>query len=83
MSCLQAIGEEMSSQSPGANLIVTRLSDVLFVQTIRADLETLPVDAVGWLGALRDPQIAQALALIHSHAEKPWTVAELRAAVGL
>ncbi len=50
-----------------------------------ASANTWLVDApeaqTGWLGALRDPQIGRALALIHRRAEYPWTVASLAAEV--
>ena len=37
----------------------------------------------GWLGALRDPQIGRALALIHAEPAHGWSVASLAAAVTL
>jgi hypothetical protein len=55
--------------------VITRLADVLVIQAIRAWIETAPAARGGWLGALQDPQIGQALALIHRDPARPWTVA--------
>jgi len=74
---------EAASGRPGAEIVVTRLSEVLFVQAVRAHLAALPEGARGWVGALRDPPVARALALIHRHPERPWTVESLGRAVGL
>jgi AraC-like DNA-binding protein len=47
------------------------------MQTIRAWLERDADRWPGCLGALSDPDIGRALALIHRRAEEPWTVASL------
>src|SRR5215510_14526030 len=50
---------------------------------MRAVTSTNNDGAIGWLKALQDPQIGQALAVIHSWPHEPWTVAALAAQVGL
>lgn len=60
-----------------------RLGDILVLQTIRAWLERDEQRQFGWLGALDDPEIGQALALIHRRAEEPWSVASLAREVHL
>jgi AraC-like DNA-binding protein len=57
--------------------VITRLSDVLVVQALRAWLESDPAAHSGWLGALRDPQIGRAISLIHREPGRPWTVGSL------
>ena len=37
----------------------------------------------GWFNALKDPQIGQALALVQSQPDDPWTVESLACRVGL
>ena len=64
-------------QRPGGETMITRLSDVLVVQALRAWLESDPAAQSGWLGALRDPQIGRAISLIHREPGRPWTVASL------
>jgi len=62
---------------------MTRLADILVLQTIRVWLECDEDRRFGWLGALSDPDIGSALALIHRRAEDPWTVASLAREVHL
>lgn len=62
---------------PGGEAVVTRLADVLVIQTIREWLTNDPAARTGWLGALQDQQIGQALALIHRDPAQPWTVERL------
>jgi AraC-like DNA-binding protein len=80
---LSAMECESTAGRPGAEMVMSRLADILFVQAVRAHLAALPDGARGWVGALRDPTVAAALALIHRNPEMPWTVESLGRAVGL
>jgi AraC-like DNA-binding protein len=80
---LQLIAAEMASGQPGAETIVSRLADILFVQAIRAHIAQSGSTAKGWLRALSDPQIGQALRLIHESPREPWTVESLAARAGM
>jgi AraC-like DNA-binding protein len=42
-------------------------------------MENDPAARTGWLGALQDPQIGRALALVHRDPAREWTVAALAA----
>ncbi len=74
---------EAAAGRPGAEVVLARLSDVLFVHAIRAYLADAPAGAGGWVGALRDPAVARALALLHAHPEHDWTVAGVARAVAM
>ena len=80
---LDFLGDEARRDQPGAEMVISRLNDVIFIQAVRAWMETRPRTESGWLGALRDPQIGQSLALLHLHPERPWTVAALAVEVGM
>ena len=80
---LSMLGVEALSLRPGSALVMTRLADILVLQTIRVWLERDENRRPGWLGALSDPDIGQALVLIHRSAEQPWTVASLAREVNL
>jgi AraC-like DNA-binding protein len=72
--------------APGSDLMRKQLTCILFIQVLRALLETGETSgpaSPGWLAALRDPQIGAALTLIHQDPARRWTVAELAAAAGL
>ena len=77
------IASEVDGSGPGASTVVARLTDVLVIYVLRDYISRLPSDEVGWLGALRDSEIRQALGLIHSQPELPWTAAQLARSVGL
>ncbi|MDY0909203.1 AraC family transcriptional regulator [Microbacterium sp. CFBP9034] len=69
--------DELRDPRPGGEAVATRLADVLVVETVRAWLSDEPDSAVGWLAALRDPQLGAAIAAIHRDPGHPWTLAEL------
>lgn len=80
---LQFISRELDSDRPGSQIVLTRMADVIFVQVLRAYIESLPEGSEGFLGALRDKHMAAALGLMHQQPEEPWTVASLADRVGL
>jgi len=74
---------QASGSHAGSGLVLTKLSEVLFVETLRCYINTLPVDQIGWLAGARDPAIGQALALLHKTPSYPWTISDLAHRVGL
>jgi AraC-like DNA-binding protein len=68
---------------PGGENILARMSELLFVQAIRQQLDTLPGAQGGWLAGLRDPVVGQALAALHGAASEAWTVEQLARRVGV
>lgn len=82
-STLRLMAAEARRLRPGGETIISRLSDVLVVHALRVWLDDPAHAGTGWLGALRDPQIGQALALMHRRPAEPWTVASLASAVAM
>lgn len=80
---LRQLAAEARRQEPGSELVVHRLTDVLFVQVLRVWLQRTPSLDGSWLGALRDPQVGQALSRMHANPSHPWTIQELASQVGL
>jgi AraC-like DNA-binding protein len=76
---LRFIASEAGSTRPGAQTVVSRLADILFVQIVRAHLASVPPETSGWLGALSDPQIGR----IHENPGRNWTVQSLAASAGM
>ena len=68
---------ESRAERAGADLILTRLAELMFIEVLRRYLEQLTAEQTGWLAGLRDPLVGQALALIHARPSHPWTLAEL------
>ena len=75
--------EEVAAGRPGSETVLAKLSELLFVETVRRYVENLPEGQTGWLAGLRDTHVARALALLHRDIARPWTVDELGRAVGL
>jgi AraC-like DNA-binding protein len=63
--------------------VVNRLCDALFVFILRSHLAALGPEEPNWLRALVEPQIAEAVELIHEEPGAAWSVAGLAAAVGM
>ena len=82
-STLRLIAREARSLRPGGETVITRLADILVIQTIRAWLETAPEAQQGWFKALRDPQLGRALAVIHRNPEMEHTLISLAACAGM
>jgi len=74
---VRLIAAESTCSTPGRTTILDRLAEVVFIQLIRAWLESLPAEEGGWLRALTDRQLAGALEAIHSDPGSSWTVASL------
>jgi AraC-like DNA-binding protein len=73
----------VNGSNAGSGLVLAKLSEVLFVETLRRYINALPSEQVGWLAGARDPVIGQALALLHKHPADPWTIETLARRVGL
>jgi AraC-like DNA-binding protein len=71
------------SASLGGEAVLSKLSEVLFVETIRRYIAQLPAEETGWLAGARDPDVGRALALLHAAPEKPWTIAMLTHEIGI
>ncbi len=67
----------------GGGLVLAKLSELLFVETLRRYLNSLPADQIGWLAGTRDPVIGKALTLLHNKPADEWTVSDLARQVGL
>ncbi|GAB4458355.1 MAG: AraC family transcriptional regulator [Armatimonadaceae bacterium] len=74
---------EADSNRPGANTVLSRLGDILFIQAVRAYLAEMPACEKGWLRATTDPALNRALAAIHQNPAHPWTVETLAQAACL
>jgi AraC-like DNA-binding protein len=73
---------EAGSGRPGRSVLLSKMAEALFVETLRRYMEQLPEEAVGWLAAARDPIVGRTLALLHREAGRAWTLEELAAAIG-
>lgn len=73
---------EASNHQPGSEAMLAKLSEALFIQTLRQYVSTLPAEETGWLAGARDTVVGKSLAILHSRVDYPWTIAELAKEVG-
>jgi len=73
---------EASGANPGGDAVLARLSEVLFVETLRRYINHLPQGHTGWLAGVRHPEVGRALALMHREPANEWTIADLAKEVG-
>ena len=75
--------DEAASGQPGSEAMLAKLSEALFVDTLRRFVAGMPDRQTGWLAGARDPIVGKSLALLHGRIDHPWTIAQLAADVGL
>jgi len=75
--------DQANGSAPGGEALLAKLSEVLFVETLRAYIAQLPPQQKGWLGGARDSQVGKALALMHKSPAHPWTIASLAKEAGI
>jgi AraC-like DNA-binding protein len=73
---------EAASDHAGRAALLTRLSEALFIDTLRRWMLALPADQVGWLAGARDDVVGRALALLHRHPARRWSLDALAREVG-
>jgi AraC-like DNA-binding protein len=75
--------EEAASGRVGSEAMLAKLSEALFVDTLRRYIAGLPEEQTGWLAGTRDPIVGKSLGLLHSRIAHPWTIADLANEVGI
>jgi AraC-like DNA-binding protein len=75
--------DHAEASGPGVAAVIAKLSEVLFAETLRRYIGTMPPSQTGWLAGVRDPDVGKALALLHKQPSHAWTIASLANEVGV
>lgn len=75
--------QQLTNGDPGAATIMSKMSELLFIEAVRRYLTTMPAARTGFLAGLRDPVVGKALALMHTQVARAWTAEALAGAVNL
>lgn len=75
--------QETSVPGIGSSAILSRVSELIFVEALRRYAAELPPSQQGWLAGLRCPQVSRALSLLHARPAYPWTLEDLAAQTGM
>jgi AraC-like DNA-binding protein len=79
---IQFLAAEAASDHAGRSALLTKLSEALFVETLRRWMTALPAEHLGWLARARDDVVGRALALLHRQPSRRWTLDALARDVG-
>ncbi|HEX5963419.1 MAG TPA: AraC family transcriptional regulator [Gemmatimonadales bacterium] len=71
------VTEESRFGRAGADCVLTRLAELMFIEVLRRYLDDLPPGQTGWLAGLRDEVVGRVLVLFHGRPDHPWTLEEL------
>ncbi len=74
---------EADASRAGGEAVLAKLSEVLFVETLRSYITHLPPEQTGWLAGARDSEVGKTLALMHRNPAHPWTIATLAKEAGI
>ena len=80
---LRAALDEKASRKAGAETVLAKLSELMFMQAIRQHMDGLPATNASWLSGLRDQSVGRALQLIHAQPAADWSIASLAKQSGL
>lgn len=75
--------QESRARRAGAESVLTRLAELMFVEVLRRHLESMPEEQSGWLAGLRDEYVGRALAALHANPKRSWTIEDLARETGL
>ncbi|MDR3696641.1 AraC family transcriptional regulator [Mucilaginibacter sp.] len=78
----QLMLEELNNERPGSSIMLKSLSEIMFINIIRAYLEQVVPDS-GFLSALNDPRISKALKLMQDTPKNDWTLESLASEIGM
>lgn len=74
---------ETGRATPGSENVLSRLSELMFVEAVRRYLASLPDAERGWLAGVRDEVVGRGLAALHGSPSESWTVEGLARVVGV
>lgn len=80
---IRAAVREARTKTAGSGGVLSKLSELLFIEMVRRYAETIPQDEGGWLAGLGDPHVGRALRLLHADPARDWTLACLAREVGV
>lgn len=80
---IKAIMTESRKARPGAERVLSRLSQLLFIEVVRYYMESLPSNSTSWLAALTDRHASHTIRLLHSDPQRQWTLDALAREIGV
>ena len=82
-SAFQLVEAELAEAGRGSEALISRISDVIFLQAVRDSFAADCNQAPGLVRGLSDPAVAKALTAVHSRLDHAWTVEKMAREVGM
>lgn len=76
-----AVAESLTPRA-GGEVVLARLSELMFVEVVREYITSRDTKQRGWLSGLRDEVVGRALSALHGRPAHPWTLDHLAQTVG-
>jgi AraC-like DNA-binding protein len=80
---IRATLAESRERRVGCAGVLSRLSELIFIEVVRRYMESLPGQTRDWFSALLDPQIGRAIRVLHGDLARSWTLADLAREAGV
>jgi AraC-like DNA-binding protein len=75
--------KEAEAQRSSNQLMLARLTELMFVEVLQRYMQELPPNQKGWLAGLKDPRVNRALTMLHEQPARAWTVEDLAREAGV
>lgn len=80
---LRMLEREIRDARPGAQTVINRLAEMIYLNAVREHVDTARSGDVGWIPSLLSPDLGPALSKMHMQPEVSWTVASLARKAGM
>jgi AraC-like DNA-binding protein len=74
---------ESGTPKAGSDSVLSRISELLFIEVVRRHVASLPEEKVGWFAGLRDENVGRALQKLHERPAHAWTLEDLAKEAGV
>lgn len=80
---LSRLQDELREERPGGSLAVDHLAHLMLIEVLRRYVVDDRKGSTGWLRALSDSKVSQALRLMHEQPSRRWTLVDLAGEIGM
>jgi AraC-like DNA-binding protein len=74
---IRHLATEAGGGRPGRSVLLSKMAEALFIETLRRYMEQLPAEQTGWLAAARDEIVGAAICAMHRAPGRQWTLDNL------
>lgn len=83
VNTIEMLASESTATRLGSEAVITRLADLLVIQSMRVWIDRQGAGQHGWLAALQDPALGKALMAVHREPGARWNLQGMAVVAGL